>query len=95
MQVGNYAIAFLQQCGYSNSQIDAWMNETTLFRDLDFYGDDVYDILLLLHKSFGVNLSDMNPWDYFPPEGSREVHLLTDRWLYKLFGIKRDRRYVW
>lgn len=44
--------------------------ETEIYEDLGIYGDDLFEIVLWVHKTWRVDISTMRLSDYAPNEGS-------------------------
>ena len=61
--------------------------DTEIFHDLGIYGDDVLELVLWLHKEFGVETTNFNLARHVPGENA---FLVNWRWLGTLLGIEES-----
>ena len=69
----------LEGCGYKPA-VKKWNAETRLFQDVGLFGDNAVDDLVLLAKTFKVDLSNFPFSKYFPGNYGREPLVLTFFW---------------
>jgi hypothetical protein len=87
--VGLSASQFLKECGYSMQEIGAWSSRTQLLHDMRLCGDDAIEHFQILHKNFGVDLSNFNFDKYFPSETSDAAATMADFDLLQLFKLSK------
>lgn len=93
--LGELTTTYLRRCRYSAAQIEACTSDTRLLHDLGLCGDDVWDEFEILHRDFGVDLSEFKFEDYFPGETSWGALIITARRPLRAIGLGRvvDRVY--
>lgn len=60
--------SYLSKLDYSAPEIARMSMNTRLFHDLGFYGDTAEDLMWVLDRKYGVDLSGGRLDRYFPPE---------------------------
>ena len=59
---------YLVALEFSEQEIAQMSLDTRFFHDLGFYGDTANDLIRILERTFGVDLSQFRFDRYFPPE---------------------------
>lgn len=63
--------AFLKRLEFTDEQISGFSLSTSLQHDLGEIGDNLLDDLEVMHREFGVDLTNFNWTRYTPSEGER------------------------
>jgi hypothetical protein len=82
--VGPLTARYLARCGYKPEQIRKWSGGTRLLQDIGLTGDNAWDEFTIMHKEFGVDLTNLAMDRYFPSELSTEALILRNLWRTKM-----------
>ncbi|RKQ69133.1 hypothetical protein DES40_1919 [Litorimonas taeanensis] len=62
---------FVEYLKLSNNQIEDLTKDTSFYHDLNYYGDEAWELIFIIRK-MGVDVTGINFEDYFPPEFSNK-----------------------
>ena len=80
MQIGDQTANWLLKLGHAPERVRTLTNDTRLFQDLNFWGDNADDDLMALARLYGVDFSTFPFLKYFPVQFGRDSFILTFFW---------------
>ena len=68
---------FLNAAGFPEAKTAELTSKTRLMHDLHLVGDDLIDVVEVLHRKFDVDLTNFDPCRYTPGEFTPRIYLFS------------------